>query len=68
MTTTEKLYGREVTLHPVVEGQIHSLSAHKAWENHVPGMCYDCNCPPEYVVEENDGEKWLWCGNCDIGG
>lgn len=69
MTTVTQLYDREVQLHPIIEGQIHYISPHKEGKNHIPGMCYDCNCSPEYVVEERNGDKWLWCGfECGGGG
>lgn len=56
-----KVNDREVILHQIVEGQIHPLTEAKH-HHHEPGKCYDCNCAPEYVVEEPNGQKWLWCG------
>ena len=66
MTQAIRLAERDVLVHPIQDGVIHKLQ--ESHRHHVPGMCYDCNCDPEYVVEEANGTKWLWCGYCDLGG
>lgn len=60
------MHGREVTLHPITEGQIFRVQEPPP---HISaGCCYDCNYQAHMVVEEQDGNKWLFCGDCNIGG
>ena len=30
--------------------------------------CADCGQPAKILVTEEDGQSWLYCGKCEIGG
>lgn len=48
-------------IHEIQEGVMHFLLPHPR-EQH--GMCYHCDGKAEKVVEDDAGEKSLWCGEC----
>lgn len=48
------LYGRRIKIHPV--------------NNAIKVECADCGNEANYAIEEENGNIWLYCGECAVGG
>ena len=66
----EKLFDEIRYLKPVcMHGRIVFLCEIREDDNKDNKLtCCDCNSKGRYIVFEQGGEAWVWCGYCNIGG